>query len=94
MNIMGKVSTFIDDQGNAYEISNHNKRASFVERRQGPPDVSRSIKSYETVNGYNCGVKNLLVNGKLAGKSYWYLPFRLQIKYEYTLGDLQTVREM
>jgi hypothetical protein len=95
MHTMGQVSTFIDEQGNVYEISHRSKRASFVERQQLPqPRKVQGIKGYETVNGFNCAVRTILVNGKPAGKEYWYPTYALTVRAEWTQGDLQMVKEM
>jgi len=95
MNTLGKVSTLIDEQGNAYEISHHNKKASFVERVPLPHLRNlQGIKGYETVNGLNCAVRTILVNNKPAGKSYWYPTYALTVRREWTQGDSQEVEEM
>jgi hypothetical protein len=95
MNIMGTVSMFIDEQGNAYEISHHSKEASFLERVTLPHLREMQFsKGYETMNGFNCAVRTTLVNGTSAGKEYWYPTYALTIRDEWTQGDSQTVREL
>ena len=95
MNTMGKLSTFIDEQGNAYEISAHSKNARFVERQELPHlRKVQGIMGHETVNGFDCGVRTVLVNGKPGGKSYWSQQLALTIKWDVMFGDSETVREI
>ncbi len=103
MNTVGFLSTFSDEQGNAYEI-NHNKRtAKLVVAHQEPFHEwikknlrPESILGYEIVNGLNCAVQTTLLNGKPAGKSYLHLPYALWVKTEHTDpdGSHLTVREL
>lgn len=95
MNTVGNFSTFIDEQGHAYEVNHLNKKAIFVERQE-PPHL-RKLQGFtgsETVNGLNCAVRTILVNGKPGGKEYWHQPYGLMIRTEWALGDSQTVREV
>jgi hypothetical protein len=96
MNSMGQHSTFIDEQGNAYEISHRTKTVEFVQHNP-PMDFSRlKGKPHETVNGYDCAVSSstTLVNGKPESSAYWHIPTGLLIKFESTKGNMQTVREL
>jgi hypothetical protein len=99
---IGDRSTFIDEQGNSYEI-NHGKKFARLVAHGVPPHefiknkvAPESIKGYEIVNGLNCAVQTALLNGKPAGKSYLYLPYGLWVKTEHTNpeGSLLTVIEL
>ena len=102
MNTMGDRSTLFDEQGNTWNIIHSKKIANFVEHpaessyeiiKKTPPE---SILGYEMVNGLQCAVGRVLFNGKLAGKSYSYLPYGLEVKFEVKVpGTSQLeVREM
>ena len=96
MNTMGQLSTFIDEQRDAYEIVHHAKIAQFVQHNP-PLDVfNLQSKRHETVNGYDCAVSTstTLINGKPQSSAYWHIPSGLLIKLESTHGDSLTVREM
>jgi hypothetical protein len=95
MNTVGNFATFIDEQGHAYEINHRIKRAIFVERQDLPH--LRKLQGFtgsETVNGLNCSVRPVLVNGKPGGKEYRHQPYGLMIRTEWGLGDSLTVREL
>ena len=103
MNTMGFISTFFDEQGNAYEINHKKKVARLVEHGVLPHEfiknkmAAKSIKGYEIVNGLNCAVRTVLVNGKPGGKAYLYLPYSLEVRTEWTTepgGSLLIVREL
>ena len=103
MNTMGFLSTFCDEQGNTYEINHNKKVASFVEHQvpfhewMKTKMLPESIKGYEIVNGLNCAVRTVLVNGKPGGKAYLYLPYSLEVRTEWTTepgGSLLIVREL
>lgn len=102
MNTVGDKSTFIDEQGNTYNIVHSKKVADFVVRspellhdliKKTPPE---SIQGYEMVNGLQCAIGGVLLNGKPAGKKYSYLPYGLVVKIEVTEPDssFMTVREL
>jgi hypothetical protein len=102
MNTMGDLSTFIDEQGNVYTIVQHKKFAQFEEQHPMPLHEmtkripEESILGYETVNGFQCAVRTVLVNGEPSGKEYSHLPYGLWVKDEFTMpgGDHYTVREL
>jgi hypothetical protein len=93
MNTMGDQSTFIDEEGNTYEIAHRRKIANFVEHppesiyemlKKTPPE---SIKGYEMVNGIKCAILPVWVNGKPGGKEYVSLPYGLIVKIEAKVPD-------
>jgi len=102
MNSMGDRSTFFDEQGNAYNIVHSKKIANFVEHppeplhemiKKIPPE---GIHGYEMVNGLQCAIRPVLMNGKPSGKCYSYLPYGLNVKIETTApgGSFWVVREL
>lgn len=102
MNTVADRSTFIDEQGNTYNIIHSKKIANFVVRssestyemiKKRPPE---SIQGYEMVNGLQCAIGTVLMNGKPSGKSYSYLPYGLIVKVETTDpgGSYLVVREL
>ena len=106
MNTLGDRSTFIDEQGNTYEIV-HSKKlakkfAQFVEHPMPLREMMKripeeSILGYETVNGFHCAVRTVLVNGEPGGKDYTYLPYGLLVKVEWREpggGPHQMVHEL
>ncbi len=95
MNTMGQFSAFIDAQGDAYEINHLIKKAWFVERQELPHlRKLQGIKSYEKVNGFDCAIRTIQVNGKPGGQSCWSEPYAVMIKSDWTSSDTQTVREI
>jgi len=104
MNTMGDRSTFMDEQGNTYNIVHSRKLAKLVVRQDQPLFYyemikklpPESIKGYEMVNGLNCAIRLVLMNGKPSGKAYSYLPYGLTVKVETTDpgGSFLVVREM
>ncbi len=104
MNTMADRSTFIDEQGNTYNIVHSTKLAKLV-ARQGQPELlyeqikalpPEGIQGYEMVNGLQCAIRPVLGNGKPTGKAYSYLPYGLTVKVETTDpgGSFWVVREM
>jgi hypothetical protein len=107
MNTLGDRSTFTDEQGNTYEIV-HSKKfakkfAQFGEHQPMPLHEmmkripEESILGYETVNGFHCAVRTVLVNGEPGGKDYTYLPYGLLVKVEWMEpggGPHQMVHEL
>jgi len=100
MNTVDDRSTFTDTQGDAYEI-NHTKKFAKLVAHQPPPHEfikntkPESIQGYEAVNGFSCAVLPVLLNGKLAGKEYLYLPYGLWVKTQFTSPEgLLMIREL
>jgi hypothetical protein len=104
MNTMGDRSTFLDEQGNTYNIV-HSKKLAKLVVRQGRPELfyemikdlpPEGIQGYEMVNGLECAIRPVLLNGKPSGKAYTYLPYGLTVKIESTTpgGSHWVVREL
>ena len=96
---MGDRSTFIDSQGNTYEID-HGKKSARLVGHQSPllheilrqiPEDNTSL-GHETVSGFNCLVVPVMSgpgteakpHGILSGNEYLYLPYGLKVKSEST----------
>jgi len=106
---MGDRSTFMDAQGDMYEIDHNKKFARLVAHGSGTPlhevfkNMSKDPPSnilYEAVNGLNCAVVpmysgNKFENPESSGKVYLYLPYGLEVKSESTNPeDSLTIREL
>jgi hypothetical protein len=102
MNTMGDQSTFIDVQGNTYNIVHSKKIANFVQRSPGfihdmiKKRRPESFQGHKMVNGFECAIGPVLMNGKLSGTDYFYLPYGLIVKTEVTSpgGSHFIVREL
>ena len=102
MNTIEAHSTLIDERGNIYEINHNSKFAKLIETGAPPFHelVKRNgqvnVKGYETVNGFECAVRSILVNGEPGGKEYLYIPYGLLVKTEWTTdgGSHWMVREL
>ncbi|MEW5974325.1 MAG: hypothetical protein AB1898_00835 [Acidobacteriota bacterium] len=102
MNTLDETSTFIDEQGNTYEINHTKKVAKLVQTGSPlPHEIIKNIRpewiqGFENVNGLECAIRPILVNGEPGGKNYSNLTYGLQVKSEWTEpgGSHLMVREL
>jgi hypothetical protein len=108
---VGDRSTLIDAQGDRYEINHNKKLARLTAHGVLPYESIKSMNNArpsniqeEVVNGLACAVVPAYYNAdptddpnaKPSGKAYFYPPYGLWVKSEFTNpeGSLLTVREL